>query len=139
MMCPNCESFNDKVVDTRPRVAANRYMVKRRRECLDYGWRWNTTEKNDEIKTSCADKETLSSQFIVETEICLAIRISFNALRGSRSDGTQDELEIIEIALEGQTVSSRLLARLQETHQDELEEVCWDEVYSIVARNLEKR
>jgi len=47
MMCPNCESFNDRVVDTRPRVESDKYIVKRRRECLDCGWRWNTTERND--------------------------------------------------------------------------------------------
>jgi len=57
MMCPNCESFNDKVVDTRPVIEQNKYIVKRRRECLDCGWRWNTTERNNRVLKSIGGKQ----------------------------------------------------------------------------------
>jgi len=69
------------------------------------------------------DKEITVPQFTAETEICLKIRVEFNALVA------ENELEIVEIALEEQLISSELLNRLQETHQDELDEVCWDEIY----------
>jgi len=85
------------------------------------------------------NKEAAVPQFTVETEICLKIKVEFNATKGSYNESTHDELEIVEIALENQVVSSELLNRLQETHQDELEEVCWDEVYRAVAGNLERR
>jgi len=70
------------------------------------------------------------AQFTVETEICLKIKVEFNALVAESE--LEIELEIVEIALEDQVVSSELMLRLRETHQDELDEVCWDEVYGAI-------
>ena len=44
MKCPNCGSYQDHVVDTRPRGLDK---IKRRRECYDCGFRWNTIEIYD--------------------------------------------------------------------------------------------
>lgn len=41
MKCPNCGSYQDHVVDTKPYGLTE---VKRRRECYDCGFRWNTLE-----------------------------------------------------------------------------------------------
>lgn len=44
MRCPKCKSYNQRIVDSRP---ANN-TVKRRRECLDCGFRFNTVEFSNE-------------------------------------------------------------------------------------------
>jgi transcriptional repressor NrdR len=41
MKCPKCGSFQDHIVDTRPKKPTERW---RRRECLECGHRWNTIE-----------------------------------------------------------------------------------------------
>lgn len=41
MKCPKCKGYRDHVVDTRPRGSDE---IKRRRECYECGYRWNTIE-----------------------------------------------------------------------------------------------
>ena len=43
MRCPECDCSEDKVLDTR--VSKNRDMIRRRRECVNCGQRFNTQEE----------------------------------------------------------------------------------------------
>ena len=48
MKCPNCGSLKDKVIDTRQ--SKDGTVIRRRRECLDCGFRFTTYEKFQEEK-----------------------------------------------------------------------------------------
>ena len=48
MECPNCGSLKDKVIDTRQ--SRNGTVIRRRRECLDCGFRFTTYERLHEEK-----------------------------------------------------------------------------------------
>jgi transcriptional repressor NrdR len=51
MICPNCESADLKVKDSRDHQVYN--WIKRRRECLDCNYRWNTYEiPENEVEVS---------------------------------------------------------------------------------------
>lgn len=55
MKCPNCGSYQDKVVDTR--TQDDESIVKRRRECLSCGHRYSTSEKIDDLKLMVVKKD----------------------------------------------------------------------------------
>lgn len=42
LKCPECGSENQRAIDSRPNADAN--MIRRRRECLDCGYRFTTHE-----------------------------------------------------------------------------------------------
>jgi len=56
MFCLKCESLNHKVINTKPNestrsiapIRATLNCVRRRRECLDCGYRWTTIEEVEE-------------------------------------------------------------------------------------------
>lgn len=56
MKCPKCKSFNQHIVDSRTESSC----VKRRRECKDCGYRFSTTEiQNDKLNQYEKDRDLL--------------------------------------------------------------------------------
>ncbi len=55
MKCPDCESFEDKVVETRE--SKDGIYIRRRRECLNCGKRFTTYEKIEEIPLMVVKKD----------------------------------------------------------------------------------
>ncbi|SNZ02984.1 transcriptional repressor NrdR [Persephonella hydrogeniphila] len=61
MKCPNCGSLNDKVVDTRQ--SKDGTVIRRRRECLDCGFRFTTYERYEEEKIIVKKKNGTTESF----------------------------------------------------------------------------
>ncbi|NPA12357.1 MAG: transcriptional repressor NrdR [Aquificae bacterium] len=61
MKCPNCGSLNDKVVDTRQ--SKDGTVIRRRRECLDCGFRFTTYERYEEEKIVVKKKNGSTEPF----------------------------------------------------------------------------
>ncbi len=61
MKCPNCGSLNDKVVDTRQSKDGS--VIRRRRECLDCGFRFTTYERYEEEKIIVKKKNGTTESF----------------------------------------------------------------------------
>lgn len=61
MKCPNCGSLNDKVVDTRQ--SKDGTVIRRRRECLDCGFRFTTYERYEEEKIVVKKKNGTTEPF----------------------------------------------------------------------------
>ncbi len=61
MKCPNCGSLNDKVVDTRQSKDGS--VIRRRRECLDCGFRFTTYERYEEEKIIVKKKNGTTEPF----------------------------------------------------------------------------
>ncbi|WP_029521439.1 transcriptional regulator NrdR [Persephonella sp. IF05-L8] len=61
MKCPNCGSLEDKVVDTRQ--SKDGTVIRRRRECLDCGFRFTTYERYEEEKIIVKKKNGTTEAF----------------------------------------------------------------------------
>ncbi|NPA57823.1 MAG: transcriptional repressor NrdR [Aquificae bacterium] len=61
MRCPNCGSLNDKVVDTRQ--SKDGTVIRRRRECIDCGFRFTTYERYEEEKIVVKKKNGTTEPF----------------------------------------------------------------------------
>ncbi|GAB6072813.1 transcriptional regulator NrdR [Venenivibrio stagnispumantis] len=61
MRCPKCGSFNDKVLDTRQ--SKDGTVIRRRRECLDCGYRFTTYERIEEEKIIVKKKNGTTEPF----------------------------------------------------------------------------
>ncbi|WP_457621500.1 transcriptional regulator NrdR [Persephonella sp.] len=61
MKCPKCGSLNDKVVDTRQ--SKDGTVIRRRRECLDCGYRFTTYERFEEEKIVVKKKNGTTEPF----------------------------------------------------------------------------
>ncbi len=61
MKCPNCGSLNDKVVDTRQ--SKDGTVIRRRRECVDCGFRFTTYERYEEEKIVVKKKNGTTEPF----------------------------------------------------------------------------
>jgi transcriptional repressor NrdR len=61
MKCPQCNSFNDKVIDTRH--SKDGTVIRRRRECLDCGFRFTTYERIEEENILVKKKKGNIEQF----------------------------------------------------------------------------
>jgi transcriptional repressor NrdR len=61
MKCPQCNSFNDKVIDTRH--SKDGTVIRRRRECLDCGFRFTTYERIEDENILVKKKKGNIEQF----------------------------------------------------------------------------
>ncbi len=61
MKCPNCGSLHDKVVDTRQSKDGS--VIRRRRECIDCGFRFTTYERYEEEKIIVKKKNGTTEPF----------------------------------------------------------------------------
>ena len=61
MKCPNCESNDDRVVDSRPSDDGS--SIRRRRECLTCGTRFTTYEKIDTVPLMVIKKDKRREPF----------------------------------------------------------------------------
>jgi len=61
MRCPKCGSFNDKVLDTRQ--SKDGTVIRRRRECLNCGYRFTTYERIEEEKIIVKKKNGTTEPF----------------------------------------------------------------------------
>jgi len=61
MRCPECENFEDKVVETRESKEKN--YIRRRRECLKCGKRFTTYEKLENIPLMVVKKDGRREEF----------------------------------------------------------------------------
>ncbi len=61
MKCPDCNNFEDKVVETRE--SKERNYIRRRRECLNCGKRFTTYEKIEDIPLMVVKKDGRREEF----------------------------------------------------------------------------
>ena len=61
MKCPECENFEDKVIETRE--SRDGVYIRRRRECLQCGKRFTTYEKIEEIPLMLVKKDGRREEF----------------------------------------------------------------------------
>jgi len=92
MKCPNCGSLNDKVVDTRQ--SKDGTVIRRRRECLDCGFRFTTYERYEEEKIVVKKKNGTTEPFNKE-KIIRGIRLASKNRPVSEKQMTEiaDEIE----------------------------------------------
>lgn len=64
MKCPECENFEDKVVETRESKEGN--YIRRRRECLRCGKRFTTYEKIEDIPLMVVKKDGRREEFDID-------------------------------------------------------------------------
>ncbi len=64
MKCPKCGSLNDKVIDSRQ--SKDGTVIRRRRECLDCGYRFTTYERFEEEKIIVKKKNGSTEPFYRE-------------------------------------------------------------------------
>ncbi len=64
MKCPQCGSLNDKVIDSRQ--SKDGTVIRRRRECLDCGYRFTTYERFEEEKIIVKKKKGHTEAFSKE-------------------------------------------------------------------------
>lgn len=64
MRCPNCGSSKDKVLESRQNT--NGSSIRRRRECLDCGYRFTSYEKIEEKTITVIKKDGRSQQFDIK-------------------------------------------------------------------------
>ncbi len=64
MKCPNCGSLNDKVIDSRQ--SKDGTVIRRRRECLECGYRFTTYERFEEEKIIVKKKKGHTEPFSKE-------------------------------------------------------------------------
>ncbi len=73
MKCPQCGSFKDKVVDSRQ--SKDGTVIRRRRECLECGYRFTTYERFEEEKIIVKKKNGSTEPFYKE-KIINGIRLA---------------------------------------------------------------
>ncbi len=64
MKCPKCGSLNDKVIDSRQ--SKDGTVIRRRRECIDCGYRFTTYERFEEEKIIVKKKKGTTEPFSKE-------------------------------------------------------------------------
>ena len=64
MKCPECNNFEDKVVETRE--SKERNYIRRRRECLQCGKRFTTYEKIEDIPLIVVKKDGRREEFDID-------------------------------------------------------------------------
>lgn len=71
-MCPKCESYKNKVIDSRTDLDRTNLRY-RRRECLDCGYRWFTYEIQQSdltaLGSSCGDVDALKAALLEVTKL----------------------------------------------------------------------
>lgn len=64
MKCPECDNFEDKVIETRE--SKERNYIRRRRECLKCGKRFTTYEKIEDIPLMVVKKDDRREEFDID-------------------------------------------------------------------------
>lgn len=96
MKCPKCGSSKDKVLESRQNTQGS--SIRRRRECLECGYRFTSYEKIEEKTLSVIKKDGRSQQFDIK-KIERGIRTATDKLNISEETLTQ-LLDNIEDAVE---------------------------------------
>lgn len=96
MKCPKCGSSKDKVLESRQNTQGS--SIRRRRECLECGYRFTSYEKIEEKTISVIKKDGRSQQFDIK-KIERGIRTATDKLNISEETLTQ-LLDNIEDAVE---------------------------------------
>ena len=97
MKCPKCGSLNDKVVDTRQ--SKDGTVIRRRRECLDCGYRFTTYERFEEEKIVVKKKNGTTEPFNKD-KIIRGVRLASKNRPVSEKQMEQIADEIEEYLLE---------------------------------------
>jgi transcriptional repressor NrdR len=103
MRCPKCGSSKDKVLESRQNTQGS--SIRRRRECLECGYRFTSYEKIEEKTITVIKKDGRSQQFDIK-KIERGIRTSTDKLNISEETLTQ-LLDDIEDAVEKQAGHDR--------------------------------
>ncbi|MBK5200296.1 MAG: transcriptional repressor NrdR [Spirochaetaceae bacterium] len=103
MKCPKCGSSKDKVLESRQNTQGS--SIRRRRECLECGYRFTSYEKIEEKTISVIKKDGRSQQFDIK-KIERGIRTATDKLNISEETLTQ-LLDSIEDAVEEQAGHDR--------------------------------
>ncbi len=88
MKCPQCGSLNDKVIDSRQ--SKDGTVIRRRRECLDCGYRFTTYERFEEEKIIVKKKKGHTEPFNKEKII--------KGIKLASKNRPVSEKQIVEIA-----------------------------------------
>ncbi|NPA52323.1 MAG: transcriptional repressor NrdR [Aquificae bacterium] len=88
MKCPKCNSLNDKVVDSRQ--SKDGTVIRRRRECIDCGYRFTTYERFEEEKIIVKKKKGHTEPFKKEKII--------RGIKLASKNRPVSEKQILEIA-----------------------------------------
>ncbi len=121
MRCPYCGSFNDKVLDSR--TLASGLKIRRRRECMDCGYRFTSYERVEERPLMVVKKDGRRQPFDrPKLERGISRALEKRPFSGNTIENILNEVEdiaIMEGKKEGEIASSRLgeivLDKLYET------------------------
>ncbi len=64
MICIKCGKNNDKVLDSRP--TEDGYSIRRRRECIECGYRFSTVERIEDLNPTVIKKNGTREPFMAE-------------------------------------------------------------------------
>ena len=88
MICIKCGKNNDKVLDSRP--TEDGYSIRRRRECIECGYRFSTVERIEDLYPTVIKKNGTREPFMAEK-----IMASLNIACSKRGVSPQDKEKIV--------------------------------------------
>ena len=88
MICIKCGKNNDKVLDSRP--TEDGYSIRRRRECIECGYRFSTVERIEDLYPTVIKKNGTREPFMPEK-----IMASLNIACSKRGVSPQDKEKIV--------------------------------------------
>lgn len=110
MRCPYCGSFNDKVIDSR--ILASGSKIRRRRECLDCGYRFTSYESIEERQLMVIKKDGRRQPFDrAKLERGIRRALEKRPFSNAAIENILNEIEdaaVMEGKKEGEIASSRL-------------------------------
>ena len=130
MKCPKCSRDNDKVIDTRP--AREGASVRRRRECLECGFRFTTYEELDGGDVTVI-KANGGRQPFDRSKLDLAIRRACGK-RPVSDDQIRTTIDKVISKLDGGEVPSSQIAELVMDELQKIDEVAYIRFASVYRR-----
>ena len=108
MRCPRCHNLEDKVLDSR--MTKDGMVIRRRRECLQCGYRFTTYERAEETMPLVVKKDGRREPYSRE-KILVGIRKAFEKrpVSARQQEELVDEVERYLLSLGEQEVPSRLI------------------------------
>ena len=88
MICIKCGKNNDKVLDSRP--TEDGYSIRRRRECIECGYRFSTVERIEDLYPTVIKKNGTREPFMADK-----IMASLNIACSKRGVSPQDKEKIV--------------------------------------------
>jgi transcriptional repressor NrdR len=131
MRCPKCGAFEDKVVDSR--VARDGSNIRRRRECIECGFRFTTYEEIERTELRVIKRDGRAEPFDRHkllggiTKACEKRPVSLEKLEGAANEIIRDIEQNYPREIASSLIGAKVMEKLH--HLDEVAYVRYASVY----------